>query len=920
MSKLAKGSPVVRLDQVTLTNKRRVVLNNISLEVTAGQLVGLIGPDGVGKSTLMSLITGVLIPDYGQVETLGGDMLDQRHRNKICAKIAYMPQGLGKNLYHSLSIEENLQFFGRLFGRGKAALQQRIEVLTKATRLYPFLHRPVGKLSGGMKQKLGLCCSLIHYPELLILDEPTTGVDPLSRVQFWELIEQVRRALPQLSILVSTAYMDEAEHFERLIAMDAGKILAVGTPQELKQLTAADSLEIAFTRLLAAKHQLDHQEIFIPPLVESQAQGFAIEAKQLTKKFGDFTAVNQVSFQIRRGEIFGFLGSNGCGKSTTMKMLTGLIPPTEGSAWLFGHPVDANDVTTRRRVGYMSQNFSLYSELSVRQNLELHARLFQIPEAQIASLVTASVNRFGLEGKLEALPGSLPLGMRQRLSLAVATIHQPEMLILDEPTSGVDPVARDSFWRLIIELSRKDQVTIFVSTHFMSEAMRCDRISLMHAGTVLVSDRPDCIIAERQVNTLEQAFISYLKEAEQSLTDQTEAKVDLGEAFTLKTEVINPTIGSRHFSLTRLLSYASRETKELAHDPVRGTLALFGSLLLMLIMGFGISLDVENLSFAVLDRDQTALSRDYILNLAGSRYFTEHRPLRDYQELDTRMRQGEIALALEFPAGFAQALKQGRPVELGAWIDGAMPQRAETVRSYVQAMHYHWLANLVKQRLGQDLSLSSATVETRFRYNPEVRSLPAMVPAVIPLMLLMIPAMMAALAVVREKELGSIMNFYVNPTTRTEFLLGKQFPYVVMGMVNFFFMLLAATIVFGVSVKGSLLALTLATLVFVCFSTGFGLLASTFTRSQTAAIFLTAVGTMIPAVQYSGLLNPISSLQGVGRIIGSVYPATHFFTISRGIFNKALDLSSLSTSFVAMLCAVPVVLILAISLLKKREN
>ncbi len=364
-----------------------------------------------------------------------------------------------------------------------------------------------------MKQKLCLCCALIHDPDLLILDEPTTGVDPLSRRQFWELVDRIRASRPGMSVLVATAYMEEAARFDWLVAMDAGRVLATGTPAELLSRTGARDLDSAFIALLPEEKRRGHQEIVIPPRPPGEHE-VVIEAHGLTQRFGSFTAVDHVSFRIERGEIYGFLGANGCGKSTTMKMLCGLLPPTEGQAWLFGQPVDANDIAVRRKVGYMSQAFSLYSELTVRQNLVLHAQLFDVPKAEIPQRVEETAARFGLDEIMEALPDSLPLGQRQRLQLAVALIHRPALLILDEPTSGVDPVARDGFWEHLIDLSRRDKVTIFVSTHFINEAGRCDRISLMSAGKVLVIDTPDGVVKGRQAATLEDAFIGYLEEAE----------------------------------------------------------------------------------------------------------------------------------------------------------------------------------------------------------------------------------------------------------------------------------------------------------------------------------------------------------------------------------------------------------------------
>ena len=912
-------SCVARLEQVSLRYGATLALDAVSLEIPAGRMVGLIGPDGVGKSSLLSLVSGARALQQGQLSVLAGDMRQRHHRQQACPRIAYMPQGLGKNLYPTLSVEENLQFFGRLFGQDGAERRRRIDELTRGTGLDAFLARPAGKLSGGMKQKLGLCCALIHDPDLLILDEPTTGVDPLSRAQFWELIERIRQQRPGMSVIVATAYMEEADRFDWLVAMDGGRVLATGTPAELHRRTATDSLEQAFIALLPEQKRRDHHAVQVTPLAEDGAGEIAIEARGLTMRFGDFVAVDHVDFRIRRGEIFGFLGSNGCGKSTTMKMLTGLLQATEGQAWLFGREVDPHDMATRARVGYMSQAFSLYGELSVRQNLVLHARLYRVAEGEIAARTQEMAQRFGLLEVLDSLPESLPLGIRQRLSLAVAMVHKPELLILDEPTSGVDPIARDMFWQLMIDLARQDQVTIFISTHFMNEAQRCDRISLMHAGRVLVSATPDELIRQRGAATLEQAFIAYLEEAAGKASSPDTVAPQAGLAASpIQPGKPDPRSGLG-IRLRRALSYSQRESLELRRDPVRATLALLGTAILMFIIGYGINLDVENLSYAVLDLDQTGLSQNYALNLSGSRYFIEKPPLSDYQDLDRRMRSGEISLAIEIPPGFARDIARGKAVEIGAWVDGAMPTRAETVRGYVQGMHQLWLADMAVHRLGQSLAAPS-TIETRYRYNPDVKSLPAMVPAIIPMLLMMIPAMLTALSVVREKELGSILNLYVTPVTRTEFLLGKQLPYLLLGMLNFLLLVLLAVTVFDVPLKGSFLTLALAALVFIVCSTGFGLLASTFTQSQIAALFVTMIGTLIPCVQFAGLLNPVSSLEGAGAVIGQLYPATHFLDISRGVFSKALTLSDLGTSFWPLLAAVPVILGLSVLLLKKQEH
>lgn len=919
---LVPGGPAARVADVVLRYGKTLALDGVSLELPVGRMTGLIGPDGVGKSSLFSLVAGAHRIQAGTIEVLGGDMADRRHREAVCPRIAYMPQGLGKNLYPTLSVFENLDFFGRLFGQDAAERQRRITDLTESTGLASFRDRPAGKLSGGMKQKLGLCCALIHDPDLLLLDEPTTGVDPLSRAQFWDLIDRIRADRPAMSVLVATAYMDEAARFDWLVAMNAGKILATGTAEELYQRTGTLTLEEAFIALLPEAARAGHKPVEIPPRVDT-GDNVAIEAKGLTRRFGDFTAVDHVDFRIERGEIFGFLGSNGCGKSTTMKMLTGLLPATEGEAWLFGRPVEADDIDTRRRVGYMSQAFSLYSELTVRQNLVLHAQLFHVSAAEIPSRVQEMSQRFGLAEIMDALPDSVPLGQRQRLSLAVAMIHKPEMLILDEPTSGVDPIARDNFWQMMIDLSRKDQVTIFISTHFMNEAARCDRISLMHAGRVLVSDTPKAIVETRGAASLEEAFIVYLEEAsgedrpagERSSTPATQAGV--GDATGPSGRAA---ARLRVFSPRRMLSYSRREALELRRDPIRLVMALLGSVILMFIMGYGISMDVENLPFAVLDRDNSTSSQNYVLNLAGSRYFTERPSITDYADMDRRMRSGELSVAIEIPPGFARDIRRGDAVSVGMWIDGAMPSRAETVQGYVQGMHAQWLIEMAAQELGTRAATGLVNIETRYRYNPDVKSLVAIAPAVIPILLLLIPAMLTALSVVREKELGSILNLYVTPVTRIEFLLGKQLPYAVLAMFNFVTLTLLALFVFRVPMTGSFPTFVLAALFYTLCSTAIGLLFSVFMRSQIAALFATAIGTILPAVQFSGLINPVSSLEGVGALIGHIFPATYFVTISRGVFSKGLGFFDLQADLIALAISFPVVIAISATFLKKQEG
>ncbi|MFV0359242.1 ribosome-associated ATPase/putative transporter RbbA [Tropicimonas sp.] len=916
---MSAEAPVAAVGSLTLRYGAVTALDDVNLSVPAGRMVGLIGPDGVGKSSLMSLLSGARAIRQGSVEVLGGDMADAGHRNRVCPRIAYMPQGLGKNLYPTLSVFENLDFFGRLFGHDRQERERRIADLLAATGMSAFRDRPASKLSGGMKQKLGLCCALIHDPDFLILDEPTTGVDPLSRRQFWDLIDDIRRERPEMSVIVATAYMEEAARFDWLVAMNGGRVLATGTPAELLASTGAGNLDDAFVRLLPESERRGAEPLVIPPRGPALDAEIAIEAEHLTKKFGDFTAVDNVSFRIRKGEIFGFLGSNGSGKTTTMKMLTGLLEPTSGTVRLFGHRVDPSDMAVRRRVGYMSQAFSLYSELTVEQNLDLHARLFGLPPGDIPARIDEMVADFSLGEVLDTLPEDLPLGIRQRLSLAVAMIHRPEVLILDEPTSGVDPIARSEFWHILAGLSRDDGVTIFVSTHFMNEAELCDRISLMHAGHVLVSDTAGAIRESVGADTLENAFIAYLEKAigqsaqpAPAAAPQRTAPAPLPQA--------RPAPAARWFSPRRVFSYSRLEALQLLRDPIRLTMAVLGSVILMFVIANGINMDIENLSFAVLDRDDTTLSRSYVEDIAGSRYFTEQPPLRGYADMDARMKTGNLALAIEIPPGFAHDIARGRDVEIGAWIDGANPNRAATVSGYVQGIHGHWLTQKMRELYGDSAAAGDFQLVTRYRYNPDIKSIVAMAPAVIPMLLLTIPAILTTLSVVREKELGSIINFYVTPVTQIEFLLGKQLPYVVLAMLNFVLLSILTIILLKVPFTGSFLTFSLAALFYVMATTALGLLTSTFLSSQVAALFATSMLTMIPALLYSGLIYPVSSLQGVGRTIGELYPTTYFIMVSRGTFSKGLGFGDLGAALLALAISAPVIVGLCAAMLRKQER
>ena len=902
---------VARINNLSHKYGNIIALENITLDIPAGKMIGFIGPDGVGKSTLLSIISGVKIIQTGEVEVLDGNIKDKNYRRQICTKIAYMPQGLGKNLYMTLSVYENIEFFARLFGQEKKERNERILQLLKSTGLLQFKDRPAGKLSGGMKQKLGLCCALIHDPDLLILDEPTTGIDPLSRREFWKLISSIKEKNENMSVLIATAYMEEAASFDTIIAMDDGKILLEGTLKELLGKTKCDNIDDAFIQLLPQEKRVGHKKLVVP-VKNDYKDDYAIEAENLIMQFGDFIAVNNVNLKIKQGEIFGFLGSNGCGKTTTMKMLTGLLTPTSGKAKLFGEEVKDNSLQMKEKVGYMTQAFSLYNELTILENLELHAKLFHIKEDR-EKRIEYLLEKFDLKDYKDNLAIDLPLGIKQRLSLATAVIHKPKMLILDEPTSGVDPISRDNFWELLIDLSRNDNVTIFISTHFMNEGARCDRISLMHQGKVLITNTPKELISLKNKDTLEEAFISYLKEAvgESASEEKTEEL-----SFNTSTQQSKP---NSFFSLLRVIGYSYRESLELFRDKVRLTFALLGTVILMFVIGYGISLDVEDLKFAVLDQDKTPLSQSYIENIAGSRYFLEKESLNSFEQLDERMKKGEISLAFVIPPDFGKNLTKGYSEEIAVWIDGTFPFRAETIHGYVQGLHYNYIERFYKENFGMDIS-SDVNILLRYSYNQDFKSIYSIVPAVIPMLLIFIPAILMALSVVREKELGSITNFYATPVTKLEFLLGKQLPYVFVSFISFLILVFFAIFVFDVPLKGNFFTLSFAALLYIICTTGIGLLMSSFAKTQIAALAGTAIFTLLPTVQFAGLKDPVSSLEGIGRLIGEVFPVTYFINISRGLFSKNVSFSDLHLEFFALGISAVVIIVLSLFVLKKQEK
>lgn len=551
-------TPAIRVEGFTKRYGKRVAADGLSLTVQAGEIYGLVGADGAGKSSLMKAVAGVLAFDAGTVEVFGTRVDSERSAEQVKRRIGFLPQGLGLNLYPDLSIEENVDFFGRLRGVPAAELLERKRQLLEMTRLDSFRTRPMRQLSGGMKQKLGLVCTLIHEPDLVILDEPTTGVDPVSRRDFWAILGKLLEE-KGVTALVSTAYLDEADRFHRVSLFHEGKVMGEGSPAELvatvpgtlalfraePQADALPRLKAAFPQTEAmgawlrvfaegldapqARGAVDKALAGIPPTdwfarepeledvfvamlrqrgaklesafpadsrVPAASTDLAIEARGLTRLFGDFRAADAVSFSVPQGEIFGLLGANGAGKTTVIKMLTGILKPSSGEGRVAGADMRSAGLAIKERIGYMSQAFSLYHDLSVIENIRLYAGIYGLDGRQAQRRSDWVIGMAGLAGFENDAAGRLPMGLRQRLALGCALVHEPRVLFLDEPTSGVDPIGRRMFWDILFHLSRREGVAILVTTHYMSEAEHCDHLALMYAGRVVADASPEAMKAE----------------------------------------------------------------------------------------------------------------------------------------------------------------------------------------------------------------------------------------------------------------------------------------------------------------------------------------------------------------------------------------------------------------------------------------
>ena len=495
----------VIIKNLTKTFGNCIAIDNLSLNIKKGYITGIIGADGTGKTTLLRIITGLMLPDCGEISVLGFNPSLQKY--ELNKHIGYMPQKFG--LYEDLTVIENLRLYADLKN-----VPKEFDKMLEFTNLAPFQNRLAGALSGGMKQKLGLACTLLGSPDFLILDEPSVGVDPISRRDLMKMVKEM--ISPDTTVLWSTAYLDEAHSFDSSVVMDKGRVIYEGKPHDLA--STSKEFENKVVDLMGGYKQEDsliakNYEYHYQYCTNEKEICYTVEADNLEKKYGHFYAVKNNTFKIKKGEIFGLLGPNGAGKSTSFKMMCGLAKPTGGTARIMGLDIIKNSERARSNIGYMAQKFSLYSSLTVRENLEFFALAYGIKLSERKKKVDNIISVFNLNDYEKQKAGDLPLGIKQRLSMACALIHNPPILFLDEPTSGVDIITRRDFWTHIVALASKG-VTVLVTTHFMDEAEFCDRISLFYNGETVAIGTPEELKHKAKADNMETAFINLIKESE----------------------------------------------------------------------------------------------------------------------------------------------------------------------------------------------------------------------------------------------------------------------------------------------------------------------------------------------------------------------------------------------------------------------
>ena len=924
------------------TGEKVQALADVSLTVGPGTLTALVGPDGAGKTTFLRLAAGLLSIDSGDLQVLGIDAAADPQQ--IQSRISYMPQRFG--LYEDLTVQENLDLYADLHGVTAAERDARYPQLMTMTALGPYTNRLAGRLSGGMKQKLGLACTLVRSPDLLLLDEPTVGVDPLSRQDLWQIILHLVHEEGQ-AVLMSTSYLDEAERCGQVVVLHQGKVLAQGAPAEVS--AAADGRTFLITppggqtarglqaRLLNQPGVVDAvpeggnvrlvrsteesanavlKDMQVKPTPPRFEDGFmmllrlavphdaaivhdpdkpttrapahdhgeaVIQVEDLIRRFGSFTAVDHVSFEVERGQIFGLLGPNGAGKTTTFRMLCGLLAPSGGALRVAGVDLGHARASARQRIGYVAQKFSLYGQLTVSENLDFFAGAYNLRGERKRQRIDWALQHFEL-ASLARLPSSqLPGGFKQRLAMAAALLHEPEILFLDEPTSGADPLARREFWQRITDLAEHG-VTVVVTTHFMEEAEYCDHVVILDAGHVLAQGTPADIRAHARpepgkLATMEEAFIAIVEEGREG-----ERREERGKGREKATPRLVSPRATRHSprlaKLLRIWTLVKKEYRQIARDPSSIAMGIVMPVLLIVLFGHGLSLDVKNVPVAIVLEEPSPDGLELAARFQLSPYF-DARLFTSMKEAEDAMLAHHVDGIVRIRSDYARNVAWS-DAEVQILVHGTDANRARIIQGYAQGAVAEWTA--LRQAEGKPVVAGPVGLRDRMWFNEANDSHYFLVPGLVVLVMTLIGAMLTSLVVAREWERGTLEALFVTPVRADEILLGKTIPYFVLGMCGLALCLLAGKFLFGVPFRGSVLVLAAVSMLYLLVALGIGLWISTATKSQFVAIQLTMLVTFLPAMMLSGFLFDLRNMPAIVRVITYVLPARYYVGLLQTIF------------------------------------
>jgi ABC-type multidrug transport system ATPase subunit/ABC-type multidrug transport system permease subunit len=920
----------------------RPAITQITTRIKRGSITGLVGPDGAGKTTLMRIIAGLLTITKGHLSVEGLDPC--KDTSQIRAILGYMPQKFG--LYEDLTVIENLVLYADLRGVLEEERTRVFDELLNFTDLKRFTTRPTGKLSGGMKQKLGLACALLGHPKILLLDEPSVGVDPISRRELWKMVKTLIAS--GITVIWSTSYLDEAELCDEVLLMNEGKLLYSGDPADLTQKMQGRSIQVQHIQgnhRLVLQHALRSKEVIdgviqglnvrlvlkekdVPPdltlldagpeailvpveprfedgfidilgggpggdsvltKIMKQVPQFAnsdavIEAVSLTKKFGSFIAANDISFKVERGKIFGLLGPNGAGKSTTFKMMCGLLTPTSGTAKVLGIDLQKSASQARQKIGYMAQKFSLYGDLTVQQNLQFFSGIYGLVGTAQTDRIAAMVQAFNLESFLNTTTNELPLGFKQRLALACAIMHEPAVLFLDEPTSGVDPISRREFWTHINGLVEKG-VTVMVTTHFMDEAEYCDQIGLVYQGKLIAIGTPDQLktlarSTEHPDPTMEDTFINLImkqdEKNQESATESTSVTMSTTDYLQQNSFI------AHHDSIRRWLAMCRKEYFQIVRDPSSILMAFVLPMIMLFIFGFGLNLDSAKIRLGIVMNDKSPDARHFENAFLYSPYI-DVIPLENQSDAAKQLTAGNIRGFVMIQPNFGVRNKQPNgiaPVQL--ITDGAETNTANFVTSYATGAWLKW-----QELKGLETATpthETVSIESRYWFNPGAISRYFLVPGSIAIIMTVIGALLTSLVVAREWESGTMEALLSTPITKMEFLLSKLVPYYLLGIISMIVCTLIAVTVLRTPFHGSILLLFILTSLFLGCALGLGLLLSTATRNQFNAAQAALNIAYLPAMMLSGFVYEIHSMPVIVQAVTYLIPARYFVSSLQTLF------------------------------------